>query len=169
MPSLGYGVGTAWYKSAGSAREAALRAGVAAALDAGYIHIDEAEMYQNEHATGDAIDGWLQRTGTSREDLFITSKIMSVDEGVQDVCRRSLKAMGLEYFDLYLVHAPFQRSGEPFRTSLPEVWRQMESLVDEGLVRSIGVSNWRVSDLKQIYSGARIPPACNQVALCACT
>jgi diketogulonate reductase-like aldo/keto reductase len=79
------------------------------------------------------------------------------------VCRRSLAAMQTPYFDLYLLHAPFKRCGEPFSCPLPEVWRQMEALVDSGLAKAIGVSNWRVRDLKQIVDVARIQPACNQV------
>ena len=146
IPALGFGVGTAWFQSAGGGRETELIESVHAALDAGFRHIDEAEMYCNEAATGKAITSWLSRTGTPRQSLFVTSKVMSVDEGVGVICRRSLQAMGLSYFDLYLVHAPFQRSGTPFATPLSEVWRQMEELVDAGLTRAIGVSNWRVCE-----------------------
>ena len=63
----------------------------------------------------------------------------------------------------YLVHAPFQRDGAPFAAPLPQVWEQMEALVDKGLARAIGVSNWRVEDLARVYDGARIKPCCNQV------
>jgi diketogulonate reductase-like aldo/keto reductase len=98
--------------------------------------------YQNEVATGAAVAGWLQKNGdkVTREDLFITSKTLTVDEpgGVESVCRRSLAAMQTSYFDLYLLHAPFQRSGAPFQTSLVDVWGQMEALVAAGLVKAIG-------------------------------
>ncbi|KAK3246187.1 hypothetical protein CYMTET_44266 [Cymbomonas tetramitiformis] len=166
IPALGYGVGTAWFGSAASEREEALIASVRAALDAGFRHIDEAEMYQNESATGTAIRQWLdEHSDVVRDDLFVTSKAMSVDAegGIDAICRRSLKAMGLSYFDLYLIHAPFQRDGTPFKTPLPALWAQMESLVDTGLARHVGVSNWRAQDLDQVYQPARIKPCCNQV------
>ncbi len=61
-----------------------------------------------------------------------------------------MQAMKLDYFDLYLVHAPCTMEGNPFRTTLPEVWSQMEGLVDKGLARNIGVSNWRLRDLREV-------------------
>lgn len=164
VPAIGYGVGTAWVLSAGTEKEDPLRDGVVAALDAGFRHLDEAEMYGNEGVSGQAVGQWLSRSGTPRSALFITSKVISVDEpGVEAVCRRSLERMGLTYFDLYLVHAPFQTNGTPFAKSLAQVWREMESLVDLGLTSAIGVSNWRICDLEEIYEGARIKPVCNQV------
>lgn len=168
IPALGFGVGTAWYKcAADEQRRAELKQSVKAALDAGFTHLDEAELYQNEDATGEALQEWLAaHPDVPRESLFITSKVMSVDHpgGIEAVCRQSLKALGCTYFDLYLIHAPFQREvGEPFATPLPDAWRQMEALVTQGLVRSIGVSNWRVADLEEIYDGATIKPSCNQI------
>lgn len=165
FPSLGFGVGTAWFKSTAE-RKPALKAAVHAALDAGIPHLDEAEMYQNENFTGEALQEWLARKDTlPRDRLHITSKVMSVDgEGdIEAVCRRSLQALGCEYFDLYLVHAPCQSDGTPFSTSLPDVWKQMEHLVDQGLTKAIGVSNWRMGDLETIYDDARIKPCCNQI------
>ena len=164
FPSLGFGVGTAWFKCADD-RKQMLKAAVHAALDAGFRHIDEAEMYENEDSTGEALQEWLSKHAVPRASLHITSKVMSVDAegGIEAVCRRSLQALGCEYFDLYLVHAPFQRDGSPFSASLPEVWRQMEALVDGGLAKAIGVSNWRASDLQAIYKDARIKPCCNQI------
>jgi len=164
--ALGYGVGTAWFKSAGTERDKALQDGVLAALDAGFRHIDEAEMYANESSSGKAICDWLARTGTPREELFITSKVSpdSLDEpGVEAICRQSLSRMGLSYFDLYLVHAPVRTDGTLFKRSLQEVWQDTEALVDAGLVKAIGVSNFRIGDLEAIYDAARIKPVCNQV------
>ena len=76
--------------------------------------------------------------------------------------------MGLSYFDLYLLHAPFRRSGEPFARPLADIWADMESLVEQGLCRAIGVSNFRVSDLQEILPSAKIKPAVNQVSDCPC-
>mmetsp|Transcript_118287 Transcript_118287/g.314777 ORF Transcript_118287/g.314777 Transcript_118287/m.314777 type:complete len:315 (-) Transcript_118287:208-1152(-) len=163
MPGLGYGIGTKWFRASGD-QASSLRESILAALDCGLRHIDEAEMYENDVTTGEALRLWMQRTGTPRQGLFVTHKVMSVDSpGVLATCRRSLENMGLEHFDLYLIHAPFQRSGEPFQTPLKLAWSQMESLVDAGLARSIGVSNWRVCDLEEVFEAARIKPACNQV------
>ena len=165
IPELGFGVGTAFFKSSGQPdREALLTRSVHAALDAGFRHIDEAEMYENEATTGEALRAWLARNpGTPRSSLFVTSKVMTVEAGIENVCRRSLAAMKLEYFDLYLVHAPWKKSGAPFEMPLAQVWKQMEALVDAGLVHLIGVSNWRIADLQQIVDDARILPACNQI------
>jgi diketogulonate reductase-like aldo/keto reductase len=169
VQQIGYGVGTAWFKSAGGTNDAALRAGVVAALTSGFRHLDEAEMYENEQSTGAAVAEWLAsaegKAGSTRNDLFITSKTLTVDDagGVEAVCKRSLAAMQTSYFDLYLIHAPFQRSGAPFKMPLMEVWRQMEALVEKGLVKAIGVSNWRICDLKQIVGSAKIQPSCNQI------
>lgn len=163
MPPIGFGVGTAWYKSSGEQINA-LKESVIAALDAGFRHVDEAEMYQNEENTGQALQEWLQRTGTDRSELWVTSKVISVDDpgGIAAVCERSLAALGVGFFDLYLIHAPCTRDGKPFARPLPEYWAEMEALVDAGKVRHIGVSNWRISDLEQL-AGARIAPMCNQV------
>ena len=122
-------------------------------------------MPWTEDCTGEALQEWLSKHAVPRERLHITGKVLSVDAegGVEAVCRRSLHALGCDYLDLYLVHAPFQRDGSPFATSLPEVWRQMEALVDKGLVKAVGVSNWRVCDLQAIYEGAQIKPCCNQI------
>jgi diketogulonate reductase-like aldo/keto reductase len=160
---IGYGTGTAWFAASGP-RVEELKSAVTASLDAGFRHLDEAEMYGNEAATGEALSAWrAAHSEVHREALHITSKIISVDSGVEAICRRSLAAMQLDYFDLYLVHAPFQRNGDPFSTPLPKVWAEMEALVAAGLTRAIGVSNWRVRDLQAIAGSANIHPAVNQV------
>jgi len=137
-------------------------------------HIDEAEMYRNDAVTGKALRAWLEETGTQRCELFVTGKVMgSVDglegwaESTEASCRRSLERLGIDYFDLYLIHAPFQQLSAkeccPFKRSLPEVWAEMEALVGLGLARAIGISNWRVSDLELVYDAATIKPCMNQV------
>ena len=80
-----------------------------------------------------------------------------------EVCKKQLEQSGLQYFDLYLVHAPCQKSGEAFSKSLPQIWNEMEELVAQGLVRQIGVSNWRIQDLEEIWEAAKMKPVCNQV------
>lgn len=162
MPCLGFGAGGAWVREKGG--EEKLRQTFTNALDAGFRHIDEAQAYNNEKIVGPAINAWLEKTKTERSKLWITSKVISADDpGPIAVCNRTLSEAGLTYYDLYLVHTPFKANGKPFTKSLIEIWREMETLVDQGKVRTIGVSNWRVSDLEEIYDQARIKPVCNQV------
>lgn len=165
IPAVGYGAGTTWFK--GAKGEEALRDAVVVALDAGFTHIDDAEMYENEAAVGAGIRQWLEKTGRPRSELFVTSKVLGSirRDGIEAGCRRTLASLGLEYLDLYLMHAPFSPTGEAFETPLPALWAQMEGLVAAGLVRSIGVSNFRVADLKAILAGAAIKPCLNQVEL----
>lgn len=170
IPSLGYGVGTAWFK--GARGEDATIASVTMALEAGVLHIDEAEMYQNEAVTGKALRAWFAQTGTPRSDIFVTGKVLPSIDGlvgwpasIEASCRNSIEQIGIEYFDLYLVHAPFQqgKGDTTFKRSLPEVWKEMEALVAKGLTKAIGVSNWRIKDLQAVCALASIKPCINQV------
>merc|ERR1712217_317332 len=82
---------------------------VTAALDAGYRHIDSAARYMNEEACGRALNAWLKKTGTPREDVFVTTKLWDADHGYEPIFNAlndSLKKFGLDYFDLYLIHSP---------------------------------------------------------------
>lgn len=172
MPVLGFGAGTAWLAAKGEKADS-LKETFMAALDAGFRHIDDAEMYQNTAVVGEAIRAWLEKTKTPRSDVFVTSKVMNVDDpGCYEVCKQALEDSGLGYYDLYLIHAPFTsrpnektglKRGDPYKISLLDAWRQMERLVDEGKAKAIGVSNWRIEDLQQIYDQARVKPCCNQV------
>jgi len=171
IPALGYGTGTAFF--CGARGEDKTVMSVKMALHKGILHIDEAEQYRNDALTGKALREWFQETGTQRCELFVTGKVLgSVDglegwaESIEASCRGSLERLGIDYFDLYLIHGPFQRFGKecgPFKRSLLEIWAEMEALVSLGLVRAIGVSNWRVSDLESIYDSATIKPCINQV------
>lgn len=125
-------------------------------------------MYGNEADVGAAIHEWCAETGVPRSELFVTSKVIaSIEAGetVAAACRRTLRNLGLDYLDLYLLHAPFRRvDAGPLPSSLPELWASMEELVRSGLVRSIGVSNFRPCDLAEIAAARpAIPPAINQV------
>ena len=105
IPSLGYGVGTAWF-GRGKGGDA-LATCLHSALGAGVLHIDEAEMYKNEDATGEAFQGWIAK-GNRREAVFLTSKLLDgVSGGIEARCRQTLAALGVDYLDLYLLHAPF--------------------------------------------------------------
>ncbi|KAI9179391.1 hypothetical protein H9P43_004710 [Blastocladiella emersonii ATCC 22665] len=165
-PALAYGTGTKWFKRsdspAASALNAELVACIKAALHAGVRHIDTAEMYNTEPEVGAAVAEYLAENtdGVTRADLFITSKIQNGLVDVRGTIERALKACQVEYFDLYLIHSPFLDSVPNLTKSLREVWAELESARAAGLVRDIGVSNFRPADLDQLGSPL---PAINQI------
>ena len=126
-----------------------------AIVDIGYRLIDTASRYKNEVAVGKGVNFALQSGKVSRKEMFVVTKVW-IDE-VEDVvaaCRRSLGRLGLEYVDLYLLHWPIavredhQDDGsvtfEKLKIPIHKIWPQLESLVDYGLAKSIGVSNFNV-------------------------
>jgi len=152
MPRLGLGL----YKvPPGTDAEAAVRC----ALDAGYRHIDTAAIYGNEGDVGRAIAA----SGLPREEIWVTTKFYPKfqhgSEEVAEECRASVAALGLDYIDLYLVHTPAGRAGRD------ETWQGMERLLAEGLVRSIGVSNYGSHQLRHLLASCSTKPAVNQVEL----
>lgn len=168
MPAIGYGVGTAWFRSAETERKEELKASIKKALDAGFRHIDDAEMYGNTPVTGEAVREWLAgRPDLKRSDLFITQKVGNIDaRSAMETCELLLGQSGLEYFDLFLIHSPCRGSGEAFDKPLRQAWVEMQEVLKAGKVRSIGVSNFRLADLEEILgacSEGGVPPACNQV------
>ncbi len=124
------------------------------AIGAGYRLIDTAALYMNEEAVGKAI----KRSGVPREDLFITTKLWVQDAGYDQAKRafgKSLKKLGLDYLDLYLIHQPY---GDVFGA-----WRAMEELHREGRVRAIGVSNFHPDRVMDFLIHNRVAPAVNQI------
>ena len=153
-------------------------------LAAGFRHIDSAGYYRNEKQLGEALNKEIASGRIKREDVFITSKLWNTQHHeVEKACRTSLVDWHLEYVDQYLIHWPFafkQKLGDDRLESqndskgfpildqdvtLEDTWRQMETLVEKGLVRSIGVSNFNIARLQRILAIAKIPPAVNQVEL----
>lgn len=133
------------------------------AFKAGITHIDAAEIYENEDSVGVAISEYLTSPGAPpRSSIFVTTKLQKLPEGgsVVDALKGSLAKLHVDYVDLYLIHFPM-----PFEGKLPEVWRGMEEAHKLGLAKTIGVSNFRLSDLEKIVPTAEIPPAVNQVCL----
>ena len=130
----------------------------AEALQAGFVHLDSAQMYKNEVSLGKAISQY-----NDRSKLFITSKLDHIPEGesIRDTVVRTCKELHVDYLDLFLIHTPKILSG----LTIPEVWIQLEELKREGLAKSIGVSNFRVYDLEQLLPSAKIIPAVNQVRI----
>ena len=136
-------------------------AAVSTALKAGYRHIDTAEMYGNEAEVGEAI----ARSGLDRGEVFVTSKL-SNDAHEPDEARQAfegtLKALGLEYVDLFLIHWPLPtRYGGDF----VQTWRTLEEFYREGQARSIGVSNFQPAHLERLAAECELVPAVNQIEL----
>ncbi len=134
-------------------------AAVSTALQAGYRHIDTAQMYGNEAEVGEAI----ARSGLDRGEVFVTSKL-SNDAHEPDDARQAfdgtLKALGTEYVDLFLIHWPLPtRYGGDFAAT----WRVLEEAYREGRARSIGVSNFQPRHLRRLHGEAEIIPAVNQI------
>lgn len=132
---------------------------VQAALEAGYRHIDTAMIYDNESGVGEGI----RRAGVKRSDIFVTTKLWNSDQGFDSTlkaCEQSLKRLGLDYLDLYLIHWP-----APQRGRYLDSWRAMIRLQEEGRVRSIGVSNFTVEHLDRIIKETGVVPVLNQIEL----
>lgn len=159
IPAVGLGT---WKADKGQ-----VRAAVHLALQAGYRHIDCASVYQNEDEVGEALHHALSRGFITRSELYICSKVWNNDHApprVRAACLRSLKALKLDYLDLYLIHWPVTGNvGDNVQPSIRDTWRALEGLVREGLVRSIGVSNFSTKKLAEILSYAEIPPSVCQV------
>ena len=150
------------------------------ALEAGFRHFDCAERYRNEREVGDALHAGLAAEGMAREDIFVTTKLWNTNhrpERVGPAFEASLQRLGLEYLDLYLIHTPFafqpgddqdprDENGNVVYdrgVTLQDTWRAMESLVDRGRCRAIGLSDIGLNELLPIYESARIKPAVVQV------
>ncbi|MGN7166747.1 aldo/keto reductase [Paenibacillus cellulositrophicus] len=132
---------------------------VKAAVKHGYRSIDTAAVYANETSVGQGIREALADNGLKREDLFVTSKVWNADLGYESTIaayETSLKKLGLDYLDLYLIHWPVAGKYK-------EAWRAMERLYKDGRVKSIGVSNFQVHHLEDLMKDAEIVPVINQV------
>lgn len=140
---------------------------VRGALEAGYRHIDTAVVYQNEAQVGEAVNEWLKAGKGKREDLFIVTKIWSDQksrEGAEAAVRTSLKALGLDYIDLVLIHWPVtDQPGGAIVPSPQETWEGLSAAVDQGLVKSIGVSNHSPEKIHAWFQKVRVPVSVNQV------
>lgn len=154
---------------------------VKGAIAVGYRHIDCAAVYGNEHLIGASLRE-VMAAGLKREELWVTSKIWNDMHGDGDVllsCAKSLRNLQLDYLDLYLVHWPFPNYHAPgvnvdsrdpharpyLHEEFMKVWRQMERLVEMGLVKHIGTSNMTIPKLKLLLRDAKIKPACNEMEL----
>jgi len=168
MPLLGLGT---WKSKPGE-----VTAAVKHALEYGYRHLDCAGGYGNETEVGEGI----KASGVPRGDIFITSKLWNTKhhpDDVEDACRKTLHDLGIDYLDLYLIHWPmaFERGSESFPKNADgslrydfsihptDTWLAMEKLVNLGLVKSIGLSNFNSEQIKDIMNKGSIKPVMNQV------
>ena len=150
------------------------------ALEAGFRHFDCAERYGNEREVGEALQAGLVAGEIARQDIFVTTKLWNTNhrpERVEPAIEASLGRLKLSHLDLYLIHTPFafqpgdeqdprDQNGQVIYdngVTLRDTWRAMESLVDHGRCRAIGLSDISLNELLPIYESARIKPAVVQV------
>lgn len=150
MPILGLGV---WQSPPGDET----RNAVLAALRLGYRLVDTARAYRNEEDVGAAI----RESGVPRDEVFVTTKLWNSDHGYDATlraCDESLRRLGLDRLDLYLIHWPVPKLRG-------DTWRAMERILAEGKARAIGVSNYTIRHLDELLASANEPPSVNQVEL----
>jgi diketogulonate reductase-like aldo/keto reductase len=174
----GIGLGTFGSDSVSGEQVAEAVIGAAAV---GYRHFDCASVYGNEQLIGQSLRA-IQKAGVARSDLWVTSKVWNDMHGPGDVrrsCEKSLSDLQLDHLDLYLIHWPFPNYHPPgcdvssrhpdakpyIHENYMKTWRQMERLVDAGLVRHIGTSNMTIPKLTLVLRDARITPAVNEMEL----
>jgi len=151
IPQLGLGV---WQTPNDTAVTA-----VQAALEAGYRHVDTAMIYDNETGVGEGI----RRAGIDRKEIFVTTKLWNSDQGFDSALKageQSLKRLGLDYVDLYLIHWPAPRRG-----LYVDSWRALSRFKEEGRARSIGVSNFPAELLERLIGETGVVPVLNQIEL----
>lgn len=159
IPAIGFGT---WQIPSGDIAYNSVRE----ALKAGYRHIDTAQAYGNEASVGKAI----LDSGINREEIFVTSKLPAEIKSYEKAVRHAAMTMtniGLDYIDLYLIHAPWpwEEIGADYTKENIEVWKAMEEFYDNGHTRSIGISNFNVNDMNAILDNCRIRPMVNQIKL----
>jgi alcohol dehydrogenase (NADP+) len=146
---------------------------IGSALEAGYRHFDCASVYGNEALVGEGLHPFI--SGGKRSELFITSKVWNDahrPDALRASCEKSIADLQCQYLDLYLMHWPDAwepgsgTPGKPDTTvSIQQTWQAMESLVDAGLVKHIGVSNFSLKQVEEVLEHARIKPVVNQIEL----
>jgi len=182
IPILGLGT---WRSNPNEVKNAV----VEAVLHEGYRHLDLAEAYLNEAEVGEGLKEIFELSNgkIKREDLFLTSKLWNTHHDpkhVAEACKNTLKNLGVSYLDLYLIHWPYpfkfttinMKNDDDLLTrdpitqkcilefvKLEDTWKAMEKLVEDGLVKSIGVSNFPINTIIDMLSYCKIKPVVNQV------
>src|ERR1700719_3674520 len=156
------------------------RTATKAALEAGFRQLDASERYRNEREVGEATQEVFRAGKIKREEVFIATKLWNINhrpERVKPAFEASLKKLQLDYVDLYSIHTPFafkpgdeqdprDKDGNVIYddgATLTNTWKALESLVDEGRCKAIGLSNVNLGQLKEVFDAARIKPAAVQV------
>lgn len=151
IPQVGLGV---WQTPDNEAAPA-----VKAALDADYRHVDTAAVYENEQGVGEGI----RQSGLPRSDIFLTTKLWNTDQGYEQTLKAfeaSLKRLGTDYVDLYLIHWPSAHRG-----LFVDTWKALVALKEEGRAKSIGVSNFYPEHIEKIVAETGVVPVINQIEL----
>jgi diketogulonate reductase-like aldo/keto reductase len=176
MPAVGLGTFGSDHVTADEMAQVVL-----GAIRGGYRHIDCASVYGNEPEIGQVLRQVMSE-GLGRDELWITSKLWNDKHGEADViasCQQSIDDLGVEYLDLYLIHWPFPNYHPPgcdvtsrspdakpyIHENYMKTWRQLEKLVEMGLVRCIGTSNMTIPKLELLLRDAKIKPAANEMEL----
>ncbi|XP_055909029.1 aldose reductase-related protein 2 [Eupeodes corollae] len=173
MPALGIGT---WQAPENEVEEA-----LNLALEAGYRHIDCAPVYLNEKVIGRVLKSWIDSGKLTREELFITTKLPPPAlkaEVVEHVLKNSLADLQLSYVDLYLVHVPFGIMFDAAKSEFVRdengvvmdlttdhlaIWKSMEAVLEKGLTKSIGLSNFNKNQIQRILDNCKVPPANLQI------
>ncbi|KAF4344157.1 alcohol dehydrogenase [Fusarium beomiforme] len=158
IPMATYGLGTANFKKGGRTDyDENVFNYTLTAIKAGFYHLDGAAAYGNEEELGEAI----RKSGVPREKLYVVTKLNGwKKQDVQTAFDTSLKKLGLDYVDLYLIHAPFFAEGPE---DLQNAWASLEAIKESGKAKSIGVSNFIQEHIETILATAKITPAINQI------
>lgn len=151
IPQVGLGV---WQTPNNEAAPA-----VKAALEAGYRHVDTAAVYENEEGVGEG----MRQSGLARADIFLTTKLWNTEQGYEQTLKAfdaSLKRLGTDYVDLYLIHWPSAHRG-----LFVDTWKAFVKLQEEGRAKSIGVSNFYPEHVEKIVAETGVVPVINQIEL----
>ena len=162
IPVIGYGT---W-----QVEDDVAVASVEEAIKAGYRHIDTAQAYGNEKSVGEGI----RRSGIARDELFVTTKLTNANHSydlTMSSFKQSLKDLGLDYVDLFLVHWPCPiQVRDRWQDANAETWRAIEELYEDGRIRAIGVSNFHQRHIDALLQTAKVAPMVDQIRLCpGCT
>eukprot|EP00249_Psilotum_nudum_P036183 c6528_g1_i1 orf=1-960(-) len=172
IPVLGFGT------ASDPVSEEEKKAAISAALEVGYRHFDTGSFYGSERALGESLKDAFDAGIVTRDEVFVTTKLWCTDvypDGVIPAIRKSLRTLRLEYVDLYLIHWPLRikegsrfhnlKEGDFLPLDIKGTWQRMETCMDLGFTKAIGVSNFSSKKIEDLLSYARIPPAVNQVEM----
>lgn len=166
IPTVALGTGRGTAPEDESIEE--VRKAVFVAIEAGYRHIDTAEIYGDEEQVGLGIADAFNKGIVKREDIFVTTKLWSnhhAKEQVIPALKESLRKLGLQYADLYLIHFPLslKEDGSADNIDYLETWKGMEDAKRQGLANSIGVSNFNAEQIDRLLQNCDIKPVINEI------